>query len=350
MKKFITIMAIIACTKTSYSQDVHFSQVLNNPLHINPAETGGYEGYERLVMNYRTQWSAANAPYNTLGFSFDMPLFQGIFKNKSHLGLGINFFSDKAGDAKMGSNQGNLSLAGIVKVDKNSKFVAGIQTGYAQRVVQLDKLRWATQFNGQEFDPTLPSYEGNMLASHGYMDFSGGLRYEYRNKSSHIKGFDVKYINLGVAMFHINQPNIKYHSGSNEQLYMKLVAHGSALFDIPNTELGVLPFFTFFKQATQQEINIGLMMRFDLTPGTKITGLLNESALYAGVQYRYGDAIIPTFEYRFTSFAVGLSYDMNISTLKTATNMRGGLEVSLKYHNLKGAIFKRRNNSRIYSE
>lgn len=43
------------------------------------------------------------------------------------------------------------------------------------------------------------------------------------------------------------------------------------------------------------------------------------------------DAIIPYIGLEFKSIHVGYSYDINISSLKTASNSRGGNEISLIY-------------------
>ncbi|MFZ5553660.1 MAG: PorP/SprF family type IX secretion system membrane protein [Bacteroidota bacterium] len=345
MKKLIIVLGFIPVL--SIGQDIHFSQVINNPLHINPANTGGYDGYERLVLNYRSQWVTVGAPYNTFGFSFDMPVFQGK-GDKAHLGLGINFFSDKAGDSRFGISQGNISVAGIVPVDKNNRLIAGTSFGIAQRSANISSLQWESQFNGQEWDPTLPSNEANTLNSFAYLDIAAGVRYEFTNTNSHFKGWDVRRASVGAAYFHANKPQLWYFSGGNETLHPKLVIHGMGEFDLPNTTFGVLPFFTYFTQGPATEVNIGTLVRMEISPGTKITGLLSESNLYFGAQMRLKDAIIPQVMYSFTSFSLGISYDINISTLKTVSRGMGGLEVSLKYHNIKGALFKQRSGSKMF--
>jgi hypothetical protein len=51
--------------------------------------------------------------------------------------------------------------------------------------------------------------------------------------------------------------------------------------------------------------------------------------LYGGATYRIGDAIAPIVKVDFESYSFGLSYDLNISKLKTASNLRGGMECTL---------------------
>ena len=51
----------------------------------------------------------------------------------------------------------------------------------------------------------------------------------------------------------------------------------------------------------------------------------------AGSGNVFSDAIIPELIVEFAGVAVGLNYDVNISTLNEASNGRGGFELSLKY-------------------
>ncbi|MBK9459020.1 MAG: type IX secretion system membrane protein PorP/SprF [Sphingobacteriales bacterium] len=50
---------------------------------------------------------------------------------------------------------------------------------------------------------------------------------------------------------------------------------------------------------------------------------------YAGLWYRYRDALAPLVGVEVNDYRILLSYDINISTLRTATQGRGGLELSL---------------------
>jgi type IX secretion system PorP/SprF family membrane protein len=346
MKK-LSLFSIMMFPLLAIAQDIHFSQVINNPLHINPANTGGYDGYERVILNYRDQWTSVHSTFTTMGFSFDSPVFQKEKSNKAHLGVGLTFFSDKAGDSKFGLSQGALSIAGIVPMNESSNFIGGIQIGYGQRSADISALQWGTQFDGKEWNSELPSYESNTIGTFGYIDLGAGVRWEYKNKADHIKGWDIKRFSVGAAMYHVNKPQLRYFSGGSEKLAAKMVFHFNGEFDLPNTNYSIIPFGTYFSQGPLHEINVGALVKIQLKPGTKITGLLNEQSLYAGVQLRIGDALIPQLMYEFSSFSIGCSFDYNISSLKTVSRGTGGFEVAIKYHHKKGALFKRR-GARVY--
>ncbi len=57
----------------------------------------------------------------------------------------------------------------------------------------------------------------------------------------------------------------------------------------------------------------------------------NPVSFYAGSWIRLGDALIPYVGLEYSSFRFGLTYDINISDLKTASQSRGGVEISLIY-------------------
>jgi len=57
----------------------------------------------------------------------------------------------------------------------------------------------------------------------------------------------------------------------------------------------------------------------------------NPSSVYVGSWIRFKDAIIPYFGLEFGEIHVGASYDVNTSSLKPASNSRGGVEISLIY-------------------
>ena len=49
-------------------------------------------------------------------------------------------------------------------------------------------------------------------------------------------------------------------------------------------------------------------------------------ALSGGCFYRYNDAIIPVVKVKVKNMSFGVSYDVNVSTLKEASNLQGGIE------------------------
>ena len=55
----------------------------------------------------------------------------------------------------------------------------------------------------------------------------------------------------------------------------------------------------------------------------------NPTNFYLGSWYRFKDAIIPYMGLEFGEWHFGASYDVNTSSLKAASNSRGGIEISM---------------------
>lgn len=323
-----------------FAQDIHFSQFNETPQLLNPATTGVYNGYMRGIVNYKNQWTSMGNAFNTMAASFDVPLFD-YNERKAHLGLGFNFFNDKAGDAAFGMTQVNLCVAGVIPVSRGSKLSMGVSVGGAQHKANLGALSWGNQYNGDRFDPLVNSGEAAPINSFMYADIGAGIFYEYFSGRATLDRNEQKRFGIGAAYFHINRPTQKYFSVS-EKLYSKLVVNINGFFDKSGTPVSFLPSAIFFLQGPNMEVVAGGAIRYRLRDGTKITGFISEVGIALGVHYRVGDAIIPSLSVEMMNLHLGVSYDLNVSSYKSASYMKGGFEISLKYWIQKGALFKQK--------
>src|ERR1035437_2225124 len=89
------------------AQDIHFSQFYMSPLTLNPSTAGAYKDINAST-NYRQQWQAVSSPYQTFAIAGDMRLLKAKWKS-GYLGVGLNVFSDKAGDGSLSTTQVNLN-------------------------------------------------------------------------------------------------------------------------------------------------------------------------------------------------------------------------------------------------
>lgn len=311
------------------SQDIHFSQFYNSPLTINPSLTGAFNGDVRVLTSYKDQWRSISTPYKTFMFACDMkPLMkQG---STGFLGLGISFISDQAGKSQLGLNQVNVSLAYHVPLSAYNTLSGGIQGGFAQRNVgDIEKLKWDNKYNGTSYDPDLPSKEpppDNV----SYGDYAGGVQWNYSKGAKYATAHNQLNMSLGVALFHVNQPNQSFYSSAKEKLPMKLVVHGFSMIGTKNKTMSLVPSFIYMQQGKFVNTLIGGSLRFKLIPETRsVKGV----ALSLGGHFRLEDAFIPSIQIEVANFGLGLSYDVNTSNLTNVTSSRGGLELSLRYVN-----------------
>lgn len=335
MKKIIGKINLIAIfiliiASNSFAQDIHFSQFDLAPLQQNPAMAGAIYGVEASI-NYKDQWRSVGAPYKTFAFGFDVRIPPKNSLANGFFALGFHLFNDKAGDSNMGTTQGNFSLAYHVRLNPYNTLGAAIQPGFFQRSIDFGGLQWGNQYDGMYYDPTISS--GEMQGSQAFTkyDLGAGMVWTYNNTGGDIHVTDNHDLNFhaGFSVFHITTPKYSFLN-TNEQLYMKFVLHGGGVISLGDTKMALCPSFFYYRQGPAQEIYFGTMLRTLLTQDSKFTGFKNASAIYFGMYYRTRDAFTARLLYEYAGWGFGISYDINTSSLKAATNTRGGLELCLR--------------------
>ncbi|MBI3511479.1 MAG: PorP/SprF family type IX secretion system membrane protein [Bacteroidetes bacterium] len=328
------------------AQDIHFSQMTESSLLMNPAEAA--LGHDVMaIINYKDQWRSVSAlsAYKTFNVSADMAVLKK--DNGSRLGAGLNVFSDCAGDAGMTSNIGNLHLSGVLAANANNLFSAGIYGGFGQRTLKYDQLNWDNQYDGMHYNSALSSGEpSTAFANHNYFDIGAGVAWFYSRDHATLSSNDQRSFNIGFSVHHLNQPSYSFYGDNSKRLPMQIVAHGVGEIGLKNYNMVLEPAYLFMMQAGHREINAGMMIRFLLQDASKYTGRKKPSAFAVGGYYRFGDAIVISTRYEFSDFAIGMSYDVNMSDLKAASRAKGGFEISLRY--MTPNPFEKTNTSKLF--
>lgn len=352
MKRTILPKAFFAAAVFSasalYAQDIHFAQFNQSPLTLNPG-LAGTTVWLRGVLQYRGQWGWADA-YNTAGASFDVKSKKRWLKVKKMtekyrqpgedgFGWGINVLNDRAGDGKMGTLQANAALAYQIYLNPQGMLALGFQGGIMQRSINFDKLYWGTQYdpNSSTGYNTALYPQGDKGIANGNSniiipELNTGLIYTYKKSERYMRGSDQKEFTLGAALFHVTQPKYSF-LGSSEKLYQRMVIHGTGTFGIANTSLAISPGFLMARQGPNQEILFGSLFRHMLREDSKYTGYIKGASISAGGYYRNQDAFVAAALFEFGSYGIGISYDINVSGLKTVSYGRGGFEITLRYLN-----------------
>jgi type IX secretion system PorP/SprF family membrane protein len=326
---------------SSIAQDIHFSQIQESPLWLNPANAGLFNGYFRTIANYRNQWASMGNAFQTMGVSIDGTALKSTRK-KSYVGLGLFIYNDRAGVAKIGTTQAQAHVNAVIKTGKNSRLAGGLYLGLNQNSANYTSLTFANQYNGKELDNSLASGENVVYNSFINADVGAGINYEFSNSEIDMVRDDVFSLKIGAAIHHINKPTQRFSSGSTYQLPMRFTGNVQARIDIQETKISLLPSLVYLKQASASEIIIGTHLRYRFKNGTKLTGLKSESGINIGVYYRLKDAIVPQLNIDFGKYAIGFAYDYNISAYKQVSRGTGGFELFLKYIVLDDALFKRK--------
>lgn len=316
------------------AQDMHFSQFTMTPLQLDPSQAGKFGGDTRAIINYRNQWSSVTSnPFKTYGASFDMPFNNG--KKDNFFGGGIIVYSDKAGETSLGTTVLNLTLAYHIKLDQSSYLSAGAQAGFFQTSLNENKLRFDSQFDGSGHNDNFASGENLANTSFFEPDFAVGVSYTYGdNTTSQVinnGGIGGKKVNVGAAVHHVASPNFSFLDETTDNLNFRYVLHTNTSFGVGGTNMAVQPsgFIAYQQKAT--DVVLGSYFRYNLKEKSKYSQFSNGAAMSFGVHYRFGDAFIPSLLLEMGSFAVGVSYDWNLSGLSTASNGQGGYELSIRY-------------------
>jgi type IX secretion system PorP/SprF family membrane protein len=231
----------------------------------------------------------------------------------------------------MTSTLANLSLAARIHTGKNSFLSTGLQAGYMQKRMDATSLLFPSQFNGSTYDPSVSNNENFVATRFAYTDFSGGILWAYTGEHKSFSTYKQVQAKVGFAAYHITRPSLSYIPESKEHLYMKIVAHGDLNFTV-GSRIGINPSYLFQQQGPYNELTTGVMLRYYLHNETKYTGYVRRTAFGFGGYYRNSDAVIMNLLLEWEErFALGMSYDVNISPLIRSSGSRGGFELTLKY-------------------
>lgn len=329
MKYLKTVFLAIVLLFSFYAngQDIHFSQFNAAPLNLNPALTGSINGKARVVVNYRNQWFQIlqDDSYRAIALSYDR---RANLKSGDYVGMGASFAGDVAGSSRFGTLQLNLNLSYAKTISKSGSFshaiIGGLQTGIAQRKIDVNNLRWPSLVDDQG--------EPNINSPIGDIDQTDFLFYNINGGLFWVSRFgERKSFFAGMSVFHINKPNVSFQSNSNQPLSIRYCVHAGAELPL-SSRLSLLPSIMYLTQGVHAQLNIGTML------SVAILGDSLFSNVQGGVFYRAGqdvtgnihsDAIISAVSIQIQGIQLGISYDYTISELNF--NNLGSLEVSIGY-------------------
>ncbi|MBI2259490.1 MAG: PorP/SprF family type IX secretion system membrane protein [Flavobacteriia bacterium] len=325
MKTLFYIFIFFNCA-ILFAQDVHWSQFYDNPLFISPSNTGNHDGEHRIITSYKDQWRSVTKAFQTFSLSYDKKL-----KNED-LRLGAVFLSDQVGDGKFKTMELLLSSSYFIPLNqkKTHNFLTGIQLGWNHRSFDFNQFYFDEQYNGVTYDPSIQNTEDLAQDKKNNFTLSAGVKYQavLKNKSL----FEFSY-----STFNLNQANNSfYQSKVKRDLRHTLFVQYFWNYD---KKFKILPSIIFQKQGEFNEFLFGSNFQ------THFIKKRSTQVVHFGVFMRLKDAFIVKTGLQYNSWYLGLSYDVNISSLQTASNKRGGFEINLRY-----ILYKLRTENKIYQQ
>jgi type IX secretion system PorP/SprF family membrane protein len=322
-KTACTLLTSLCISFLIKAQDPHFSQFFSSPLTLNPALTGKFDGNLRVAGNYRNQWPAFNNVYTTSTVSVDFSVLKKYLPDNDTWGIGILALTDKAAGGILTNNYIGLSTSyhKALNEDGYSQIGAGFQATYGQK--RLDRNKLYTEDMLTPFGFTGVSSDEVILANKptiNYFDVNAGII--YTGSSS-----DRNNYYIGASMYHINRPSETFSSSGTWNISPRTTISAGGYFPVSD----LLTFHTsaiYQVQSKASETVFGGAFAANLAEDD-----VNPSTVYAGAWMRWNDAFIPYLGLEFSGLRIGATYDINVSTLRSASQSRGGMEISLIYIN-----------------
>jgi type IX secretion system PorP/SprF family membrane protein len=291
---------------------------------LNPALTGKFNGTLRVAGNYRDQWPEINNAYITSTISVDMPIAKNHLPENNTWGIGIMGMTDRTANGILTSNYISLSTAYHLALDEDGYHSLGVgfQGTYGSKMLDGTKLHFEDQLDPQG-GWTIPSLDA--ISTHqvniNYFDMNLGMLYNGSTTGANNFYF-------GTSVYHINTPKQSFLGIDTIKIHPRYTVHGGLSQPVSN---GSYLHFSglYSNQAGANEFVLGGAWSVNVNHDTD-----NPTNFYAGSWVRFSnvtDAIIPYVGMEFGSFSLGITYDVNISALKTASESRGGIEISLIY-------------------
>ena len=326
--KFSFVLTLIIGSVSA--QDIHFSQYAETPTSINPA-LAGVTYNTRAVVNYKSQWSSVTNKYLTYGFSFDQAIKDKKLKS-SYFAITANITKDVAGDAKMSTLNPNLGFTYIQRINKKMKLSSGLQSGLFYRTLDISNLRFDAQYDGYTYNPNLSNGEANVpRSSITSFDVGGGVNLNYIQSDKFLSAKKAMKFDVGFSVYHFGLGRSSFIT-TTEKLNTKVCAYFNGDFNIPNSMNAIMPSLLYMRQGSNSELIAGALFKFIIGDPSTYTSNKKPRALSIGGYYRYKDAIIPAFLLQYNKYAVGLTYDINVSPLTPASKRYGGIEMMLRYN------------------
>lgn len=326
MRTIIFILFFYTAVIKVHAQDPHFSQFFASPLTLNPALTGKFDGDLRIAGNYRNQWPTINRAFTTTTVSVDFPIMRNHISHTDTWGVGFMGYSDQSANSALKFNYLTVSTAFHKGLDEDGyqQIGAGFQGTYTNMLLDVSNLKFEDQLTPFGFTGSTSEVFNNSVLKNSYFDLNAGVLYSGSTT-------DKNNFYAGVSMYHIIRPKQQF-TGTFFLLNPRTTFHAGGFFPVGyNSTIHLSGLYS--TQAGAAETVIGGAIQLPVTEGDKPT------SVYFGSWLRFNDAVIPYLGLEYGDFRFGATYDVNTSSLRSASQSRGGIEISLIYT-------KRASNSR----
>jgi type IX secretion system PorP/SprF family membrane protein len=322
----LSLAALLFQPTAAHAQDPGFSQFFASPMTLNPALTGKFNGVVRVAGNYRNQWPAINNAFITSTASVDAPILTGRLPENDVWGIGAMAMTDKTASGILNDNYFAFSTAyhKSLDVDGYHQIGVGFQGTYGSQSLDGTRLTFedGLQLDGTFLRSPSEAINSEFVSVH-YFDIGLGALYNATTNGNNNYYF-------GASAYHLNHPKVSFLGVDTINIPVRLTFHGGGFFPIAGSASTIYVSGLVNNQAGSREYVMG--GAWMVAASTDETNPVN---FYAGLWGRFTnnttDALIPYVGLDYSDFSLGVTYDVNISSLQTASQNRGGVEISLIY-------------------
>lgn len=312
MKKVLSLLLTSCLALGAYAQSVPFALFNATPMLVDPAYTGNMNGDLRANVSMRNVWGSVMLPATYMYTSVDGRT--KYFENGDHIGIGGSFFHSSAGDDNLRSFAGVGSVAYHMSIGQHKKrpgtLSVGVQGGYWQHSIYTTIYIFDTMSN-------LRSMQKKVVTDLGIFNIGAAFSQKVSDR--------VNYI-LGVNVNNIVQPTntISRNDVSDEGFGRQLTASAGVNISVSD-RFSLRPAVIYFVNNGGGTVFAG--NEFSLKLGKKVA----DTRAFMGLWYRSGEDVVYTAGITVHSFRVAASYGYNISSLNSASNGVGSVELSASY-------------------
>jgi len=305
------VFLICFLTRNASAQvDPHFSQYYIQPMTMNPAFTGAFDGDYRISAIWRSQYGNT---LNTRGISAEKT-------TNKNANFGFNLVNQVSNDGAYSYTNGYLTFAYTgVRFGRSADhyLVMAMQLGFINRKFDVNKMTFGSQWvSGVGYDPSSNSNETFLKPQVTSFDAGAGIAYydATPNKTASFFG--------GISAYHITQPVNPFLSDQNQsKLDIRYSVQAGVRINASDF-LSIVPTVIYMKQGDAQERMGGVYFQAYANENTDVM---------FGAYYRISDAITPFAGFYYKGLTFGLSYDVDASAKSAAGSKGNSLEISISY-------------------
>ena len=311
MRMTTLLLFILQLVMISFSraQDIHWSQINQLPSFLNPATIGQYDEDIKFTVAARDQWRSVTKPYQTYFTSIDTR-----FRKLDWLSLGCNVFTDVTGDGLFRTNQFDIISKIDGKIIPKLSYSIGLDIGFTNKNIEFSSFKFDNQYDGYKYNGTLSSKETYTNTSFNYPTIGIGFLGKYEIKKN-------QDLSMGISIYNINKPKESFYQIEVTRPIRNVV---NLTYNYMYKNHLINSTINIQKQGAFYEILLGTLDNIKINNP-------NLHHFHTGIAFRYLDAFIIHLGLSYKKSKIIISYDVNTSKLKVASNGRGSLEINIQY-------------------